>query len=157
MYMNANLVHMQINECMTPQPLTIAPYASLAEAMEIMQRNKIRRLPVMDEDDLIGIITLNDIYHAKPSDVRHCLSRDKIYEELSKLTVNVVMTDNPITIYQADTVGHAAEIMMEEKIGGLPVVDASKKLLGLITESDIFRLIASEWREENTFKSALGP
>ena len=157
MYMNKNLVQMQINECMTNQPLTIDPYATLAEAMEIMQKNKIRRLPVIDDGDLVGIITLNDIYQAKPSDVRHCLSRDKIYEEISKLTVNIAMTDNPMTIYQADTIGHAAEIMMEEKIGCLPVVDANKKLLGLITESDIFRLIASEWREENTFKSALGP
>ena len=156
MHMKNNLVQMQINECMTSRPLTIDPYATLAEAMGIMQKNMIRRLPVMDDGDLIGIITLNDIYQAKPSDVRHSVSRDKIYEELSKLTVNVAMTDNPLTIYQADTVGHAAEIMLEEKIGGLPVVDANKKLLGIITESDIFRLIASEWREKNNFKSALG-
>jgi acetoin utilization protein AcuB len=154
--MNKNLVQMQLNECMTPRPLTAGPYATLAEALEIMQKNTVRRLPVVEDGDLIGIITLNDIYEAKPSDVRHSMSLDKIYERLSKLTVKVAMTENPITIYQADTIGHAAEVMMEEKIGGLPVVDANKKLVGLITESDIFRLIACEWREENTFNSAVG-
>jgi len=151
-----NLVQTQISDCMTSQPLTVAPYSTLAEALEIMQLKKIRRLPVMDDSDLIGIITLNDIYQANSPGVRHSMSLDKIYNRLSNLKVIVAMTDNPITIYKADTIGHAAEVMMEEKIGGLPVVDANKKLHGIITESDIFRLIAHEWREENTFNSAVG-
>lgn len=151
--MYKNIVQMQVSECMSPKPLTVGPYATLAEALEIMQEKKVRRLPVVDDGDLIGIITLNDIYQAKPSDVRHSMTIDKIYDRLSKLTVKVAMTENPITIYQADTIGHAAEVMMEEKIGGLPAVDANKKLLGVITESDIFRLIAREWRDENTFNS----
>jgi len=151
-----DLVHMQICECMVTRPLTIAPYAALTEALEIMQQKKIRRLPVMDDGDLIGIITLNDIYQAKSPGIREGMSFDKIYDRLSNLTVIVAMTENPITIYKADTIGHAAEVMMEERIGALPVVDANKKLHGIITESDIFRLIAREWREENTFNSAIG-
>lgn len=151
-----NIVQMQISECMASRPVTVAPYATLAEALEIMQQKNIRRLPVMDDGDLIGIITLNDIYLARSSDVRRSKDLDKFYNQLSKYTVIVTMTENPITIYQADTIGHAAEVMLEEKIGCLPAVDANKKLRGIITESDIFRLIAGEWREENTFNSAVG-
>ena len=151
-----SLDQLQISECMTRQPYTITPYASLVEALEIMQQKKIRRLPVMDDGDLIGIITLNDIYRYSLPDVRYGKNLDTNYESLSKLTVITAMTENPIAIYQADTIGHAAEILVEEKIGALPVVDANKKLQGVITESDIFRLIASEWCEKNTFNSAVG-
>lgn len=153
--MNNNLVQMQISESMTTNLITVSPYATLSEALEIMQNNKVRRLPVVEKGKLAGIITLIDIYQAEPSDVRQSMSLDKLYDQLSKLTVMVAMTKPPVTIYQTDTIGHAAEVMMDNKVGGLPVVDADKKLVGLITESDIFRLIAREWRNENIVNSGV--
>ena len=153
--MNNNLVQMQINESMATNLITVDPYATLSEALEIMQKNKVRRLPVVEKGDLTGIITLIDIYQAEPSDVRQSMNLDKLYDQLSRLTVTVAMTKQPVTIYQTDTIGHAAEVMMDKKIGGLPVVDANRKLVGLITESDIFRLIAREWRDENKISSGV--
>ena len=153
--MNNNLVQMQINESMATNLITVDPYATLSEALEIMQKNKVRRLPVVEKGDLTGIITLIDIYQAEPSDVRQSMNLDKLYDQLSRLTVMVAMTKQPVTIYQTDTIGHAAEVMMDKKIGGLPVVDANRKLVGLITESDIFRLIAREWRDENKISSGV--
>ena len=153
--MSNHLVQMQINESMTTSLITVDPYATLSEALEIMQKNKVRRLPVVEKGNLTGIITLIDIYQAEPSDVRQSMSLDKLYDQLSKLTVMVAMTKNPVTIYQTDTIGHAAEVMMDNKIGGLPVVEADGKLVGLVTESDIFRLIAREWRNENKVSSGI--
>jgi acetoin utilization protein AcuB len=56
------------------------------------------------------------------------------------------MTADPVVVFQTDQVGYAAELMLEHKVGGLPVLDSSKKLVGLVTESDIFRLLAHQWR-----------
>lgn len=151
-----SLVQEYVAEIMNPYLLTVSLYDTLAQAHEIMAKNKIRRLPVVDKyKKLAGIITLKDILEAKPSDVRHTLYIEDIYAHLSGLTVSTAMTVNPVTIYQTDTVGHAAELMLENKIGGLPVLDADGNLTGVITESDIFRLLVRRWREENSLKSAV--
>lgn len=141
---------------MNPYLITVSPYDNLAQAYELLVKNKIRRLPVVDGNKkLIGILTLKDILEAKPSDIKHTLYIDDIFKHLSGLTVTTAMTNNPITIYQTSTVGNAAELMLEHKIGGLPVLDAGGSLVGLVTESDIFRLIVRRWRDENYLKSAV--
>lgn len=151
-----SLVQENVSEIMNPYLITVSPYDTLAQAYELLVKNKIRRLPVVDNNKkLIGILTLKDILEAKPSDIKHTLYIDDIYKHLSGLTVAVAMTSKPITIYQTSTVGNAAELMLEHKIGGLPVLDAGDGLVGLITESDIFRLIVRRWRDENYFKSAV--
>lgn len=150
-----NIVHTMVSEIMTPYLVTIDQYATLAEAHEKMKMNKIRRLPVTGDDSLIGIITERDILNAKPADIKHSLNEDEINESLSKIIVEVVMTKKPVAIYQTDTIGHAAEKMLEDKVGGLPVLDANKKLIGLITESDIFRAIAKRWRDDNELFSGV--
>lgn len=151
-----SLVQEYVSEIMNPYLLTVSLYDTLAQAHEIMAKNKIRRLPVVDKHKkLAGIITLKDVLEAKPSDVRHTMYIEDIYAHLSRLTVSTAMTANPVTIYQTDTVGHAAEVMLEHKIGGLPVLDADGNLAGVVTESDIFRLLVRRWREENTLKSAI--
>ena len=150
-----NIVHTMVSEIMTPYLLTIDQYASLAEAHEKMKLNKIRRLPVTDNEALIGIITERDILNAKPSDIKHSLDEDEINKALSRVIVDVVMTKEPVTIYQTDTIGHAAEKMLDKQVGGLPVLDANNKLIGLITESDIFRAIAKRWRDDNVLYSGI--
>ena len=140
---------------MTPYLVTIDQYANLAEALEIMVKNSIRRIPVMDGDKLTGIITLRDVQEAKPSDIRHSLNQAEVNELLSTILVEHVMKRSPHVIYQTDTIGHAAEIMLDEKIGGLPVVDTNKKLVGLVTESDIFRTIVRQWRTDNLIHSGV--
>jgi len=147
--MSKNLVHAMVSECMTPYLITIDQYATLAEAYEILLKNRIRRIPVVRNDELIGIITLSDILDAKPSDARHSMGTEEMNELLSTIIVDVAMTRNPVRIYQTDTLGHAAELMLDNKIGGLPVVDSNSKLVGLITESDIFRTIVHKWRDDN--------
>lgn len=151
-----SIVQELVSEIMNPYVITVSPYDTLARAHEMLVKNKIRRLPVVNNNKkLIGILTLMDILEAKPSDIKHTLYIDDIYKHLSGLTVTTSMTSQPITIYQTSTVGNAAELMLEHKIGGLPVLDAENNLVGLITESDIFRLIVRRWRDENYLKTAV--
>jgi CBS domain-containing protein len=151
-----SLVQELVSEVMNPYLVTVSAYDTLARAHELLVKNKIRRLPVVDNNKkLIGILTLKDVLEAKPSDIKHTLYIDDIYKHLSQLAVTTAMTSKPITIYQTSTVGNAAELMLEHKIGGLPVLDAEGNLVGLITESDIFRLIVRMWREENYLKTAV--
>ncbi|MGE0485946.1 MAG: CBS domain-containing protein [Gammaproteobacteria bacterium] len=143
------LVHTLVSQCMTHFVLSVGPYDSLARAWELMMTNRVRRLPVLDEGRLVGIITQTDVLNAKPADPAHHLALADVARELDTLTVAPVMTRDPLCIYDNDTVGHAAELMLEHKIGGLPVVDTSGALVGLITESNLFRLLAQRWREDN--------
>lgn len=147
--MTQSLVQTYVSDCMSSDLVTVGPYDNLAKAFEILQKDRIRRLPVVYNDKLIGIITLKDILDAKPSDVLHSNNLSEIYKHLSSIIVQLSMTQKPITIYQTETIGHAAELMLDNKIGGLPVIDADDKLVGLLTESDIFRVIVRKWRDEN--------
>ena len=84
------------------------------------------------------------------------MSFEQVANSMSQIIVELVMTEDEdlVKIYQTDTIGHAAELMMENKIGGLPVLNVDHELVGLITESDIFRKLANQWREDTREHSA---
>lgn len=154
----AAIAHTLIRDCMSEFLITLAPYDTLSKALELMTTNHIRRLPVVNHDELIGIVTWTDVLELKQPDPGHRQTVDEFATHLEAISVSTVMTKNPITVYRSDTVGHAAELMLENKIGGLPVIDANGKLEGLVTESNIFRLIAKRWREDNElFSGAKAP
>jgi acetoin utilization protein AcuB len=131
-----------VRDWMTPNPITIDPKTTLPEAHKLMKECHIRRLPVVDRGRVVGILTLGDIREASPSDATS-LSIFELNYLLAKLNVEKIMTRDPITIAPAATIREAAQIMLEHKIGGLPVVE-DEKLVGIITESDIFRVLVQE-------------
>ena len=139
----------QVTDCMTPFLVTVGKYDSLAVAYEKMTTNHIRRIPVVENDGLIGILSLTDILRFKPPEIRRYLSFAELSGSLDDVIVDLVMARDPIVVHQSDEVGYAAELMLDNKIGGLPVLDANRKLVGLITESDIFRLLVRQWRDSN--------
>lgn len=147
--MSDHTVHIPVRECMTPFVLTVEPYDTLAHAWELMRSNEIRRLPVVEYDELVGIVTERDILNARPADPARRMALKEIAGSLEQLTVTTVMSHKPVTVFESDTVGRVAELMLEHKIGGLPVVASNGRLQGLITESNLFRLIARRWREDN--------
>jgi acetoin utilization protein AcuB len=156
--MAQTLVHALINDCMSPFLITVAPHDSLARAYELMMTNHVRRLPVVEHQKLVGIITLTDLLNVKQSDPGHRLSLEDIAREFNRLTIGVVMSKKPIVVYTHDTLGHAAELMLEHKIGGLPVLDADGHLAGILTESNIFAVLAKQWRQDNLiFSGAYSP
>jgi len=137
-----------VRNWMTADPVTITDDVSLIDAHNLLVEHDIRRLPVIDENGiLVGIVTLGDIREASPSDATS-LSIWEMNYLLAKLKVKKIMTPDPITIYPTYTIAQAANFMLENKVSGLPVVDPGGKLVGIITESDIFRLVVQSWEEE---------
>ena len=131
-----------ICDWMTPNPITVDPKTTLPEAHKLMKDRRIRRLPVMDRGHLVGIVTLGDVREAEPSNAT-TLSIFELHYLLAKLTIGEIMTREPITIAVNATIREAAKMMLQHKIGGLPVMDDGK-LVGIITESDVFRVLAQE-------------
>ena len=133
-----------VQDWMTRDVITIAPETSLKEAHDIMKKKSIRRLPVVFHGKVLGIVTLGDIRGAEPSKASS-LSVWEMNDLLANLKISEIMTRDPATIQQTANIGEAAQIMLEKKFSGLPVVDGENHLVGIITESDIFRLVVSEW------------
>ncbi len=134
---------------MTPDPVTIDPHTTLPEANRLMRECNIRRLPVIEKGKLVGIVTLGDIREASPSNAT-ALSIYELNYLLARLTVGEMMTKDPFTISPDTSIEAAARLMLDHKIGSLPVV-SDGRLIGIITESDIFRLLVTEGEPRPTF------
>ena len=134
------LENVLVRAWMTSPAITISPHTLLHVAHQIMKECHIRRLPVVDNDQLIGIITIGDVREASPSDST-TLSIWELNYLWTQLTVEKVMTCRVITVKQDAPMIDAAELMLEHKIAGLPVLDENDKLVGMLTESDIFRML----------------
>ena len=126
-----------IRDWMTSKPFTAYEDMSLMGAYERMQEHDIRRLPVVVGEKLIGIITRSDIQQLI------AWTQDQIFA-LAGRTVSEVMTRNPAAVDHNQTVRDAAMKMRELHISGMPVVNGDR-LVGIITESDIFRMVVNEW------------
>lgn len=139
---------MIISDYMSKSPICVATDTSVTEARAIMAREKINKLPVLDKNsNLVGIITKNDLAKAAPS----AATTLDIYEMgylLSKLKVEKVMTKNPVTVSPDEVIEEAARIMADKEIGCLPVVQDGV-LVGIITETDIFKQFISMFGARN--------
>jgi CBS domain-containing protein len=138
-----------VKDWMTPEPVTIGPDTTLPEAARLMKECRIRRLPVVENGRLVGIVTMGDVREASPS-AATSLSIYELNYLISRLSVREIMTHDPIAIAPDTSIEAAARLMLEHKIGGLPVVDGDK-VVGIITESDIFRLLVNEGELRPTF------
>lgn len=127
---------MFVKDRMTLNPVTTTETTPVLEAGEIMRKNNFARLPVLRDGKLVGIITRDDLLKVSPSSAS-TLSVWELNYLLSKLSVKDAMTKNVFTVKPDVTLEEAALLMREKGVGALPVVD-SGKLLGIITESDIF-------------------
>jgi acetoin utilization protein AcuB len=130
---------MLVKERMTRNPIFIRPDTPVTEAQALMKREKIHHLPVLDkEDKLVGIVTEKDLLYASPS-VATTLSVFEMTSLLAKLRVDKVMSRDVVSIAEDVPLEEAARIMADRRIGGLPIV-RGKSLVGMITESDLFRI-----------------
>jgi acetoin utilization protein AcuB len=129
---------MLIKDWMTKDPITITESTSMIKAIHIMKERRFRRLPVVTDGMLVGMVTDRDLKEASPSKAT-TLDVHELYYLLAELQVKEIMSRNPVSVSQDDTVEHAAQIMLEHTISGLPVVDGSGKVVGIITQSDVFR------------------
>lgn len=130
---------MLVGSRMSKPVYTISPETSLDDALSIMEKEHIRRLPVVDRDgSLVGIVTEQDLIKASPSEAT-LLDKWEIKSLMSTLPVEKVMTRQVITLTEDVLLEEAARIMADRKVSGLPVVRGNK-VVGMLTESDIFKI-----------------
>lgn len=128
---------MLVREWMTEGPKTVTTATPVMEAMQLMRQGEFRRLPILDGERLVGIVTDRDLKEATPSKATS-LSVFELNYLLSKLTVSDIMKRPVITVDPADPVERAAVLMEEHRISGLPVVDA-ERLVGILTITDLLK------------------
>lgn len=132
---------MLIREWMAKDIVTVGSDTSMLKANKIMKTHDIRRLPVVDsENRVIGIVSDRDIKAASPSKAT-TLDAHELSYLLSELKIKDIMTRDPITVKPTDTIESAAVILEERDFGGLPVVDDANKVVGIITDHDIFKIM----------------
>ena len=129
---------MLVGERMTKPVITAEPELTISEALNLMRLENIRRIPVVQDGKLAGIVSDKDLLNASPS-VATSLSVWEMNYLLSKITVKDVMTKKVLTVSEDTPIEEAARIMADNKIGGLPVV-RSGKVVGIITETDLFKI-----------------
>ncbi len=130
---------MLVKERMSRHPITISPDTSLYDALRIMREEKIRRLPVLDKKGkLVGIVLEKDLLYASPSPAT-TLSVYELNYLVSKIKVSELMSKDVITVCEDCPLEEAARIMVDNQVGGLPVMRGDK-LVGMITESDLFKV-----------------
>lgn len=129
---------MRVRDCMSTPVQVIGPDAPAWEALGLMRRHHIRRLPVVEDGALVGIVTWTDVVRVQPPAVGGPW-------QVPSLSVGVqvrhLMTPAPMTVTPETALEDAAALMRQHKVGGLPVVEAGQ-LVGIITESDLFEVFA---------------
>ena len=128
---------MTVTELMTPSPITTGPDTPVLEARQLMIQKRIRHLLVAEAGKLLGIVTDRDIRLNLPSPATS-LSVWEVNYLLARMTVESAMTTSLIVVSPRHDAKEAASLMIDHKIGALPVVDGGR-LVGIITETDLLR------------------
>ncbi|HVR16306.1 MAG TPA: CBS domain-containing protein [Candidatus Limnocylindrales bacterium] len=135
----------KVVDVMTKNPLVMTPAETIGQADELMTENRIRQLPVVDEGALLGIITDRDI--------RSFLAQSALVEpeeraKVLRTNVSEIMTAEPLTLAPDDDLREAVELLIDEKVGGIPVVDHAEGLVGIVTYVDVLRCFLNRLEEE---------
>jgi CBS domain-containing protein len=135
----------KVVDVMTKNPLVMTPAETIGQADELMTENRIRQLPVVGEGALLGIITDRDI--------RSFLAQSALVEpeeraKVLRTKVSEIMTAEPLTLAPDDDLREAVELLIDEKIGGIPVVDQAEGLVGIVTYVDVLRCFLNRLEEE---------
>jgi acetoin utilization protein AcuB len=129
---------MVVGNIMTQEVITVTPSSSIGTAIELMREHGFRRLPVVEDGKLIGIVTDRDLRQATNSPL---VLRERWYSEflLDAIKVRSCMTPHPITVDPSAPVLEAVRLLRQHKIGGLPVVDAedNNRVVGMVTITDL--------------------
>ncbi|MEA3336213.1 MAG: CBS domain-containing protein [Chloroflexota bacterium] len=147
-------MHRTVGDVMTEEVVVIDVLASLEEAQSLMEEQQVRRLPVLDEEEnLVGILSWGDVREATSVEAASVPNPYAPDADEDWLTVWESMTRDPVVVTPGTSLADAIELMLTHKIGGLPVVAAKsrpdhRRLVGIVTDTDIFRLVLRLWREE---------
>ncbi|MEE8504143.1 MAG: CBS domain-containing protein [candidate division NC10 bacterium] len=127
---------MQVAGRMKTDLVQVSPSESVRTAWALLREHRIRHLPVVEDDKLVGIITDRDVRLVFPSALTSGQREQDPHDALEKVMVQEIMTKQVITVAPDTSIADAARIILERRIGGLPVVQGSR-LVGIITKTDI--------------------
>ena len=133
---------MLVKNWMSKTVITVDVNDSMHDAMKLLKEHNIRMLPVMEEGELVGIITDRDIKRASASDATTLEIHELTYLMIRIKAIDV-MNKDPITVRFDHTVEETAEVLLNNKISGAPVVGDKGNVVGIITQTDLFRALIS--------------
>jgi acetoin utilization protein AcuB len=133
---------MLVKNWMSKNVITIDANDTMQDALTLLREHSIRMLPVMKKNRLVGIVTDRDLKKASASDATLLDVHELLYL-LTKIKVKDIMTKDPITLPPDYTVEETARVLLENKISGAPVLDQSGKVIGTITQTDLFKVLIS--------------
>lgn len=136
---------MKVNDVMTENPHTVEPDDTIRQAEELLEDHAIRQLPVVRDSELVGIITDRDIRSFIGG---RAFETPEQREKIMNTKVAAIMTTQPITLSPDDDLREAVEVLIEEKVGSIPVVDEEEGLVGIVTQIDILRCFLDHLQEE---------
>ena len=142
-----------VRDIMSSPAITVSPDTTLPAANALMKEKEIRHLPVLEKGRLVGIVSRGDLREAS---ISASINADQyeLHFLLNKLTVGKLMTRKVRTVTPDALVVDAADLMTEHKIAGLPVVDAEGAVIGIVTESDLLKMLVRRLREADEQKPA---
>ncbi|MFC1489331.1 CBS and ACT domain-containing protein [Thermodesulfobacteriota bacterium] len=133
---------MLVENWMSKPVITVDVNDSIRDAIKLVKQHVISMLPVMDKAKLLGIITDRDLLRASASNTIH-LKFNETHNSASTIKVKKIMSRDPVTVPLGHTVEEAAQILLNHKISGMPVVNEEGHMVGTITKTDIFKAIIS--------------
>jgi acetoin utilization protein AcuB len=136
---------MKVVDVMTKDPLTVSPSDIIGQADELMFENRFRQLPVVEGNQLVGIVTDRDIRSFLSGPL---LSSPEARETAFNTAVREIMTTEPMTLSPDDDLEEAVQLLIDEKIGGVPVVDETEGLVGIVTYVDLLRYLLNRLQED---------
>jgi len=152
------MAELKVRDVMTPDPVTVGPDMTVTEAARVMVERRIGALPVMDGDEMVGIVTEGDLImqdvkleyptylHLLDGFIMYPPSTARFENELKKAVaadVRAVMTTDPLTIQADAPIEDAATLLVDREVSRLPVMDGDR-LVGIVSKSDIVRSLLTE-------------
>jgi len=131
-----------VENWMNPNVITVDADDSMLDATKLLKEHNIRHLPVLEKGKLVGVITDRDLKRAAPSDATALEAHELLYL-IANIKVREIMTRNPITVPYNFTIEEAAELLLQARISGMPVVNKDGDVIGTITQTDLFKVLIS--------------
>jgi acetoin utilization protein AcuB len=131
-----------VENWMNPNVITVDADDSMLDATKLLKEHNIRHLPVLEKGKLVGVITDRDLKRAAPSDATALEAHELLYL-IANIKVREIMTKNPITVPYNYTIEEAADLLLQARISGMPVVGKDGDVIGTITQTDLFKVLIS--------------
>jgi len=125
----------QIEDVMTRNPSTLSRFSSLADARQLMSENKFRHVPVVDDGELLGVVSQRNVLAHGNADAL-AVGKEELLENEKGILLADIMTSDLITIGPKTSIRSAAQLILKHKVGCLPVINNEGKMAGIVTDTD---------------------